>query len=142
MKSDLNFETYQSPFSWRYGSEEIRQIFSEIKKRKTWRKVWVALARAQHKLELVSASELSDIERHQNEIDITKAHQIEDEIKHDLMAELKTYATQAKTGGGKLHLGATSQDIEDNADVLIIKKALRTIESKLVDFLSAFAGQI
>ena len=142
MKSDLNFETYQSPFSWRYGSEEMRQIFSEINKRKTWRKVWVALARAQHKLELVSASELSDIERHQNEIDITKAHQIEDEIKHDLMAELKTYAAQAKTGGGKLHLGATSQDIEDNADVLIIKKALRTIESKLTDLLSAFAGQI
>lgn len=142
MKSDINFETYQSPFSWRYGSDAMRQIFSEIEKRKTWRKVWVALARAQHKLGLISASELSDLDKHKDQIDLKKAYEIEDEIKHDLMAELKTYAAQTKTGGGKLHLGATSQDIEDNADAIIFKKAIDIIESKLADLLSAFAKQI
>ncbi len=142
MNSDLYFETYQSPFSWRYGSGEMRQIFSEVNRRKTWRKVWVALAKAQHKLGLVSSQELADIEKHKNDIDITKSHKIEKEIKHDLMAELKTYALQAKVGGGKLHLGATSQDIEDNADAINLSRAVLIIESNLKNLLLSFEKQI
>lgn len=142
MKSDLNFETYQSPFSWRYGSDEMRQIFSEINKRKTWRKVWVALARAQSKFGLVTKQELADLIKNQNNIDIKKAHEIEAKIKHDLMAEIKTYAAQAKIGGGKIHLGATSQDIEDNANVINLQKAIDIIESGLKNLLGEFAKKI
>ena len=139
MRSDLDFKTYQSPFSWRYGSEEMREIFSEINKRKTWRKVWVALAHAQSKLGLVTKEELADLVKYQDKIDIKKAHEIETEIKHDLMAEIKTYASQAKIGGGKIHLGATSQDIEDNADVINFQKAIAIVEKELKDLIKEFA---
>lgn len=142
MKSDLDFTTYQSPFSWRYGSDEMRVIFSEVNKRRTWRKVWVALARAQSKLGLVTKKELADLVSHQDEIDIKKAHQIELEIKHDLMAEIKTYAFQAKIGGGKIHLGATSQDIEDNADIINFQKALAIVETRLKDLIYEFSKRI
>lgn len=138
----VDFENYQSPFSWRYGSKQMRQIFSEVEKRKTWRKVWVALAKAQSKLGLVSKRELEDIIKFQNNIDIAAAHKIESEIKHDLMAEVKTYAAQAKIGGGKIHLGATSQDIEDNADAINYKKALEIIEKNLKSLLKIWSQKI
>ena len=142
MRSDLDFKTYQSPFSWRYGSDEMREIFSEINKRKTWRKVWVALASAQSKLGLVTKEELADLVKYQDKVDIKKAHEIETEIKHDLMAEIKTYASQAKIGGGKIHLGATSQDIEDNADVINFQKAIAIVEKELKDLIKEFADKI
>src|SRR5579872_7125542 len=131
MKSDIDFTNYTSPFSWRYGSEQMRQIFSEVNKRKTWRRVWVELAKAQAKQGLITKPELDDIVKNQNNIDIKKSHEIEEEIKHDLMAEIKTYADQAKIGGGKIHFGATSQDIEDNADAINYQKALEVIEKTL-----------
>lgn len=140
--TDINYDTYQSVFSWRYGSQDMRKIFSEIEKRKTWRKVWVALAKSQNKLGLVSKKELYDIIKFQNDINIEAAHKIESEIKHDLMAEVRTYASQAKIGGGKIHLGATSQDIEDNADAINYKKALTIIEIELKKLLKIWAKKI
>ncbi len=142
MRSDLDFTTYQSPFSWRYGSDQMRKIFSEVNKRKTWRTVWVALARAQSKLGLVSKEELADLVKHQDKVDIKKAHEIEAEIKHDLVAEIRTYASQAKVGGGKIHLGATSQDIEDNADIVNFQKAIAIVEKELKDLLKQFSKKI
>lgn len=142
MKSDIDFNNYASPFSWRYGSEQMRQIFSEVNKRRTWRKVWVELAKAQSKRGLISKEELADIVKNENKIDIKKSHEIEEEIKHDLMAEIKTYAQQAKIGGGKIHFGATSQDIEDNADAVNFQKALDIIEKSIKDNLILFADKI
>jgi adenylosuccinate lyase len=142
MKSDIDFSTYQSPFSWRYGTDEMRVIFSEVNKRKTWRQVWVALAKAQNKAGLVNKKELEDIVKNKDKVDISKAHEIEKEIKHDLMAELKIYTSQAKIGGGKIHLGATSQDIEDNADIINLTKAVNLVESRLKKVLLAFAKKI
>lgn len=138
----VDFENYQSPFSWRYGSKQMRQLFSEVEKRKTWRRVWVALAKSQFKLGLVSKRELDDIIKFQNEINIEAAHKIESQIKHDLMAEVRVYAQQAKIGGGKIHLGATSQDIEDNADAINYKKALTIIEEDLKKLLRIWAKKI
>lgn len=138
----VDFENYQSPFSWRYGSKQMRQLFSEVEKRKTWRRVWVALAKSQFKLGLVSKRELDDIIKFQNEINIEAAHKIESQIKHDLMAEVRVYAQQAKIGGGKIHLGATSQDIEDNADAINYKKALTIIEEDLKNLLRIWAKKI
>ncbi len=136
------YDSYQSPFSWRYGSVKMRQIFSEVNKRKTWRKVWAALARAQNQMGLVSKAELEDIVKNQNNIDIDSAHKFEHDLKHDLMAEVMTYAAQAKIGGGKIHLGATSQDIEDNADAINFKAALEIIEKQLKNLLSNWAKKI
>lgn len=141
MKS-FDYSTYLSPFTWRYGSSEMRQIWSEINKRKLWRKIWVELAKAQNKIGLVSKKELQDIIKHQNDIDIEKAQEIEKEIYHDVMAEIKTYALQCKIGGGKIHLGATSTDIIDNADIIQIREALDLIKNKLENLLDNFAKQI
>ncbi len=140
MKTD--FTIYQSPFSWRYASNEMRTIFSEVHKRKTWRKVWIALAKAQVKQGLISKKELEDIEKYKNKIDIESAQKIEKDLKHDLMAEVRTFASQAKIGGGKIHFGATSQDIEDNTDALIFLSAVNIIEQKIKKLLKIWAKKI
>jgi len=140
--NDINFKIYQSPFSWRYGSDEMRQIFSEEKRRRLWRKIWVALAKAQNKAGLVADSEFNDLKKHESAVDIKRSLEIEKEIYHDLMAEVRVFAEKAKVGGGKIHLGATSMDISDNADTIRIKEALSLVEKELIDLLKSFTSQI
>jgi len=136
------YDSFLSPFTWRYGSAEMRRLFSETERRATWRRVWVSLAEAEAGLGLMSASELEGIRKAAGDVDIAKAHEIEKRIKHDLMAELRVFADQAKEGGGKLHLGATSMDIEDNADVMIFAKALDLVSGRLVSCLDAAAARV
>jgi adenylosuccinate lyase len=107
-----------------------------------WRVVWVALARSQQKAGLVSERELADLVAHQNEIDIEAALLIEREIHHDLMAEIRVFASQAPVGGGKLHLGSTSMDIEDNVETYRMRRALGIIGEALRELLIAFAKRI
>jgi adenylosuccinate lyase len=140
--TDIDHRTYLSPFSWRYGSERMRAVWSELHKRRLWRRVWVALAAAQHRAGLVTAEQLEDLRRYQDEVDLSRALTIEAEIHHDLMAELRTFAEQCPIGGGVIHLGATSMDIEDNADVLRVREALDLILEALRDVLEVLAGQI
>jgi adenylosuccinate lyase len=144
MTGKFDYSTFLSPFTWRYGSPEMREIFSEINYRKTWRKIWVALAEAQSKYGLVTREELADLKSKMGpeHIDLKRAHEIEREIRHDIMAEIKTYAEQCPTGGGKIHLGATSMDIEDNAEVLRIKAALDIILTRLVNCLDSLSKQV
>lgn len=138
----VDFNSYQSPFSWRYGSDQMRTIFSEINRRKTWRKVWVALAKAQQQAGLISKDEYIAIEKNSQKIDIDKAHEIEKEIYHDLMAEIRVFAGQSGHAGGKIHLGSTSTDIEDNALTINILDALAIIESRIKVLLKSFSIQI
>ncbi|HEX9114823.1 MAG TPA: adenylosuccinate lyase [Anaerolineae bacterium] len=138
----FSFDTYLSPFTWRYGSSEMRAIWSELHKRRTWRRIWVALAQAQMSAGLVSPEQLADLEAHVGDIDLTRAHEIETEIHHDLMAEVRTYAEQCPVGGGIIHLGATSMDIEDNADALRLAEALKLVLDRLQPLLLAFARRI
>lgn len=128
----LNYSTYLSAFSWRYSSDEMRQIFSEENKFKLWRSIWVALAKAQHAAGLVSKEELADLKKFQNDVNIERIREIEKETKHDVVAAIREYAEKAKVGGGKIHLGATSMDVVDNADSLRIKQALHLTEQKLL----------
>jgi adenylosuccinate lyase len=120
----------------------MRALFSEQTKRRMWRRLWLALAQAQARAGLVSDDELADLRRHVDHIDIEAAHEIEAEIQHDLMAELRVYASQATIGGGKLHLGATSMDVEDNVDTARIKLALRMLAAGIHAALEAFADKI
>ena len=115
---------YRSPFSWRYASAEMRELWSEEQRRRVWRQVWVALAQVQQGFGLVTAEQVADLQAQQNNINLPRALQLEEELQHDLMAEVHTYAEQAPIGGAILHLGATSMDIEDNAEVLRIAAAL------------------
>lgn len=140
--SQQNFSSYLSPFSWRYGSEEMRVIFSEYHKYAIWRKIWVALAIAQHTAGLITKQELNDLEKHEEDIDIERILEIEKETKHDVVAAIKEFSEKAKRGGGKIHLGATSMDIVDNADMLRMKEALQLIEKKIKTTLSLYGGLI
>jgi adenylosuccinate lyase len=142
MSGQFDHQTYLSPFTWRYGSPELRQIWSEVHKRWLWRKLWLALAESQQRFGLVTQAQVDDLRTHLEAIDVDRAHQIEAEIRHDLMAELKTFAEQCTLGGGIIHLGATSMDIEDNADALRIRESLDVILSRSTDLLTEVATQI
>jgi adenylosuccinate lyase len=135
-------QTYLSPFTWRYGSPEMRQLWSETHKRQLWRQLWVALAEAQQAAGLVSQAQVEDLRAHAAEVDVDRAIEIEAEIHHDLMAELKTFAEQCPLGGGIIHLGATSMDIEDNADALRLRQSLDLILARLTTLLAELAVQI
>ncbi len=139
---DTDYKKYQSPFSWRYGSEDMRKVFSEEYKYKLWRKIWVELARAQSKEGLVSQEELEDLEKHQEDLDIERIWAIEKDTRHDVVAAIKEFAETAKVGGGKIHLGATSMDINDNAETIRIKEALELIEKQLNVLLKSFGVKV
>ncbi len=141
-ESTFAHDTYLSPFTWRYGSGEMRRIWSETHKRRLWRRIWVALAEAEQDAGLVTAEQVADLRAHAEDIDLARAQEIEAEIHHDLMAEVRAYAEQCPIGGGIIHLGATSMDIEDNAEVLRMREALDLLLGKLRGLLLAFAVQI
>ena len=135
-------DTYISPFTWRYGSPEMRQIWSETNKRRLMRRVWVALAAAQHRAGLVSAAQLDDLRRHAEDVDVERALEIERETRHDVMAEIRAFAEQCPVGGGVIHWGATSADVTDNVDVLRVRQAGRLLEGQLVSLLDHFARRV
>lgn len=134
-----NHNSYVSPLSWRYGSEEMKEIFSEVHKRKLLRRVWIALARAQEKAGIVTREQVEELEAHKDDIDIEKATEIESVIHHDLMAEIKTYASQCPKAGGIIHLGATSMDALDNADAVRFLEAMELTEKRLDDLVDAIS---
>jgi adenylosuccinate lyase len=137
-----DFTSYQSPFSWRYGSTDMRRIWSEHHKRILWRQIWVALAEVQAEFGIVTHEQAADLRAHMNAINIERALEIEAEIKHDLMAEVRTFAEQAPLGGGIIHLGATSMDIEDNADALRLRQSLDLLLPRLHNILILLAEKI
>jgi len=137
-----SYENYLSPFSWRYASPEMRSLWSEIHKRQLWRKIWLTLATVQSHYGLVETDQLRELELNVNHIDMDSALKLEAEINHDLMAELKTFAAQCPQAGGILHLGATSMDIEDNADALRLREALDLLLKSLSNLLLIMASLI
>ncbi|HZE87530.1 MAG TPA: adenylosuccinate lyase [Methylomirabilota bacterium] len=137
-----DFKIYQSPFSWRYGSDKMRHIWSEENKYTIWRKIWVELARAQSENGLVSTEELADLEKNQKDISIERILEIEKDTRHDVVAAIKEFAEKAKVGGGKIHAGATSMDIVDNADTLRTQESLMLIENNIKKLLQTFSSQI
>jgi adenylosuccinate lyase len=133
---------YQSPFSNRYGSDEMCILWSEITKRRAWRKVWITVAEVQAAANLVTPEQIDDIKSHALDIDLVRAAEIEAEVGHDLVAELNTFAEQCPHGGAILHWGLTSADVEDNADIVRQKAALAILLKRLRDLLLQFAERI
>lgn len=140
--SPFDHSTFLSPLTWRYGSPEMRRIWSETHKRKLMRRIWLALARAQHRAGLVEAEQVEDLSRHVDDVDVARALEIERETRHDVMAEIRAYAEQCPVGGGIIHWGATSADITDNVDVLRIREALGCVDGRLQELLAEMVGQI
>ncbi len=138
----MNYDIYQSPYSWRYGSDELRVIWSEVHKRRIWRKIWVVLAEVQRDYGLVTDEQVEDLRTHAGEVDMDRALAIEAETHHDVMAEIMAFAEQCSIGGGIIHLGLTSMDVVDNADVLRVRESLTLMISRLEPLLEAFCSQI
>jgi adenylosuccinate lyase len=120
----------------------MRRVWSEAEKRRLLRRFWVALAEAQAEAGLVTEAQVADLRAHQDDIDINRATQIEAEIRHDLMAEIRTFAEQSPTGGGIIHLGATSMDALDNVDALRLQRALDLIVGGVQNLLVALLGRM
>jgi adenylosuccinate lyase len=142
MSEIYNHETYLSPYTWRYGSDAMRQVWSLGHQRRLWRQIWVALAETQAEIGIVQEAQVDDLRAHQDDIDIERAHELEQSLRHDLMAEVHTYAEQCQVGGSIIHLGATSMDIEDNAEVMRLRNALALIRNSLETLLSVMAMQM
>ena len=135
----MDYNNYLSPFSWRYGSAEMRAIWSEANKRRIWRQIWVALAEVESEFGLVMPEQVTDLRVHADEIDIPRALEIEAETRHDVMAEVKTFAEQCPVGGGIIHLGMTSMDVVDNTDALRVRQSLDLVLEQLKTLLLILA---
>ena len=94
---------YENPLLSRYASREMAENFSDDKKFRLWRKLWIALRK------------------------------FENEVRHDVMAHVKAFGEQAKSAKPIIHLGATSCYVTDNAEVIIIDNALDMVMKKLVN---------
>lgn len=134
--------TYQSPFTHRYGSKEMRALWSERAQRMIWRRIWIAVAEAQASAGLVDTAQLEDLRNNAKNIDLKRAYEIEAEIGHDLVSELKTFAEQSPKGGEILHWGLTSADVKDNADVFRQRTGLAILIRDVRKLLLSFAEKI
>ncbi len=136
-------DTYESPLSSRYASAEMLYNFSPDKKFSTWRRLWIALARAEMQLGLpVTQAQIDQMEQHIYDINYELAAQKEKELRHDVMAHIHAYGAQCPDAMPIIHLGATSCYVGDNTDVILMRDGLQLIEKKLVnliDRLSRFA---
>ena len=120
----------------------MRAVWSDARKRALWRQIWLALAEAEARAGVVTQAQVGDLRAHAAQPNTQRALAIEQEIGHDLMAEVRAFAEQCPVGGGIIHWGATSADITDNADVLRQREALRLIRARLAELLLVFAAQI
>ena len=132
---------YESPLSSRYASDEMLYIFSPDKKFSTWRRLWVALARAEMTLGLpVTKEQVAELEAHITDIDYEKAAQYEKELRHDVMAHVHTYGDLCPKAMPIIHLGATSCYVGDNTDIILMKEALAIVRDKIVRVLANLAN--
>ena len=129
----MSKEVYESPLSSRYASPYMLRLFSSDTRYQTWRRLWVALARAEHKLGLpVSEEQVAELEAHITDIDYAFVAEDEKKVRHDVMAHVHAYGKAAPSAAGIIHLGATSCYVTDNADMIIYRDALSYIRAELL----------
>jgi len=125
--------TYESPLASRYASKYMLGLFSSDERYRTWRKLWVSLARAEMKLGLpITEAQVAELEAHIDDIDYDCVAAREKEVRHDVMAHIYAYGKVAPTAAGIIHLGATSCYVTDNADLVIYRDALRYLRKELL----------
>ena len=134
-------EKYNSPLSSRYASEYMLHLFSQEKRIQIWRRLWVALARAEHKLGLpVTAQQVAELETHIEDIDFDCTAAREKEVRHDVMAHVYAYGKVAPSAAGIIHLGATSCYVTDNADLILYREGLRYLRQELLGVMANLAA--
>ena len=114
---------YINPLITRYASREMAENFSDDKKYRLWRKLWIALAESEKELGLnISDEQIDDLKKYADDINYDVANEYEKEVRHDVMAHVKAYGFQAKKAAGIIHLGATSCFVTDNAEINVFRK--------------------
>ena len=140
-----NKDSYISPLSTRYASAEMQHIFSENFKFRTWRRLWIALARAEQALGLdITDEQIAEMDAHKDDIDYATAEAREREVRHDVMAHVYAFGRQCPKAEPIIHLGATSCYVGDNTDVIILREASQLVLRKAAQVLrnlAAFAEQ-
>ncbi|MHC4948159.1 MAG: adenylosuccinate lyase [Planctomycetota bacterium] len=138
-------DAYRSPLEGRYASEAMKRIWSSRRKFTTWRRLWLALAEAQHELGLaVTAEQVQDLRDHLDDVDEAAAARYESKLRHDVMAHIRALADQAPVAGPIIHLGATSQFVNCNTELLLLRESLELVAAKLarvIDRLGRFAAE-
>ncbi|MFA5561711.1 MAG: adenylosuccinate lyase [Eubacteriales bacterium] len=133
-------DRYENPLGARYASEAMQQIFSPNNKFRTWRRLWVALAEAEAALGLpITEEQLQQLRAHVEDIDYERAAVYEAQVRHDVMAHVKTYGDACPAAAGIIHLGATSCYVGDNTDIIIMKQGLLQLRRLLVNCIAAVA---
>ena len=127
---------YESPLSSRYASREMLYLFSPDKKFTTWRRLWIALARAEMKLGLpITQAQIDEMEQHKDDIDYEAAARYERQLRHDVMAHIHAFGDLCPTAMPIIHLGATSCFVGDNTDVILMREGLELLRGKLVNLI-------
>ncbi len=138
-------ESYVSPLETRYASPAMRELLSAQRKHATWRRLWLALAEAQQQLGLdITDAQLDQMRQHLDDIDFAAAGAYEGRLRHDVMAHIHAFGDVAPAARPIMHLGATSQFVNDNADAVIHRQALDMLAGKtacVIDQLARFARQ-
>ena len=137
-------DTYESPLATRNASREMLRLFSPQHKFGLWRRLWVELARAERELGITRITDeaISQMEAKLDDIDFDRAADWEKRLRHDVMAHVHTFEEAAPAAKGMIHLGATSQYVVDNADLIIMRDAMRLVARRLanaIDSLATFA---
>ncbi|MBE6463716.1 MAG: adenylosuccinate lyase [Eggerthellaceae bacterium] len=128
---------YESPLSSRYASEYMLNLFSSDMRYQTWRRLWVALAKAEMKLGLpITEDQVQELSEHITDIDYDVVAKREKEVRHDVMAHVYAYGKVAPSAAGIIHLGATSCYVTDNADLVLYRDALLYVRGQLLAVLS------
>lgn len=137
----VNHDAYISPLSTRYASEEMQHIFSDNFKFRTWRKLWIALAKAENALGLdVTKEQIAELEAHAEDINYDVAVEREKQVRHDVMSHVYAYGQQCPNAAGIIHLGATSCYVGDNTDVVILREASKVVLKKCAQVMKNLAG--
>lgn len=133
-------QAYETPLGSRYASEEMLYLFSPDMKFKTWRKLWIALARAEHELGLpVSQEQIDELISQKDNINYEVAKKREREVRHDVMAHVFAYGELCPKAKPIIHLGATSCYVGDNTDIIVMDEALKLVRKRLVSVIAALS---
>ncbi len=142
---ERNRDGYTSPLSTRYASKEMQYLFSDNNKFRTWRKLWIALAKAERQLGLnVTQEQIDQLEAHSEDVNYDVAEAREKLVRHDVMSHVYAYGQQCPDAEAIIHLGATSCYVGDNTDILILRDAAKLVLRKCAQVLrnlAAFAEQ-
>ena len=137
----MNYDGYTSPLSQRYASKQMQYLFSQNKKFRTWRKLWIALAETEKELGLnITTEQIDELRAHQDDINYEDAREREKLVRHDVMSHVYAYGLQCPKAKGIIHLGATSCYVGDNTDIIIMRDALTLVRRKVVNVIARLAS--